>query len=424
MFALSLLRSSIIGLTLLSSWVSLVHAAVPATKPASAPASISVNGQFADYFTNLRTFAPCDPWYILQRFKSDMNWECRNFEEVMKEYIAANPAPAGKVLQWFNSTNGQPVYGNGWSSNALDIYYNGNVGIGINSPTAKLDVRWNILAHNGYGNWLYIWGDASGNDFEIWASGSTVSNIAFYNKTTGLPMSIWAGTGTFSSLRITWGTPWLGKVLTSDAAGNATWSGSSSSIPPWYIEKDINLDEDMRLGIVSIGWPLPPDTCNWDTANQYTCSPTEMKWCTDVYAKECGEWSCAWEKQPVLCKNTKILSRTQDVTPLSRVWTFEIVERRYSFETSSAYCKYKLTIPGWICSSAIRTAIDDWLDGDYTEMRDAECITDIRRDIQLSCPWIFVTSVSSTPNSNYTSTWWGWITPGLKWSITVNYVSF
>ncbi|MDR2541334.1 MAG: hypothetical protein LBD11_06315 [Candidatus Peribacteria bacterium] len=60
---------------------------------------------------------------------------------------------SGSIIN--NNGNGTPTTNTGgiWDKNGSNIYYNaGNVGIGINNPTAKLQVNGNVIASNPTAN--------------------------------------------------------------------------------------------------------------------------------------------------------------------------------------------------------------------------------------------------------------------------------
>lgn len=132
-----------------------------------------------------------------------------------------------------------------WKRNGTDIYNDniGNVGIGTDSPTAELEVAGQVKITGGIpGTGKVLTSDATG-----LASWTTAGNILA--GTSGQTLrhngTVWAGNsnlfnngtnvgiGTASpgaklevagQVKITGGTPGIGKVLTSDATGLASWS--------------------------------------------------------------------------------------------------------------------------------------------------------------------------------------------------------
>jgi hypothetical protein len=67
--------------------------------PLSSPSSAPIGGYFSQYFHNLTT-TPCAPGSILHNFNPDMTWQCRDFSELMKEYLTKYPAASSsQILQ-------------------------------------------------------------------------------------------------------------------------------------------------------------------------------------------------------------------------------------------------------------------------------------------------------------------------------------
>ena len=135
---------------------------------------------------------------------------------------------------------------------------NGNIGIGINNPGAKLQisglwwnntdliVSWRIQSASADG-WLWLdavnssfaWTDPVGNLIWFWtsANGWNTFNI---NRTSG---NIGIGTAASAAkleiagqVKITGGVPWAGKILMSDATGLASWqTPTGAAAIPWAI---------------------------------------------------------------------------------------------------------------------------------------------------------------------------------------------
>lgn len=64
------------------------------------------------------------------------------------------------------------------------IFDNGtNVGVGTAAPSSKLHVSGEVFSTSGYGDIIYIGGDAAGNDGEVGIQSATRNKITFYNRT-------------------------------------------------------------------------------------------------------------------------------------------------------------------------------------------------------------------------------------------------
>jgi hypothetical protein len=127
-----------------------------------------------------------------------------------------------------------------WQPSGSNIFYTGgNVGINSNNPTAPLEVWGNTYIHKGAttslsNTSLTVDGGGSGNIMELRSSTGVTRAIVTVNGYVGL------GTATPTArlevagqIKMTGGGPGAGKVLTSDAAGLASWQTVSATSMSW-----------------------------------------------------------------------------------------------------------------------------------------------------------------------------------------------
>ncbi|NPA34461.1 MAG: hypothetical protein GXO48_06000 [Chlorobi bacterium] len=95
--------------------------------------------------------------------------------------------PDGGILFVNRGNTGSPQV-------AMAIRGDGNVGVGLINPATKLDVNGYVRARTGYGDWIEIGGDASGNDVEIQVSVPASRDwVTFWNTTTSQVSNIRVG---------------------------------------------------------------------------------------------------------------------------------------------------------------------------------------------------------------------------------------
>lgn len=141
------------------------------------------------------------------------------------------------------------------ASNQLNIgdwiYGNsGSIGIGVLNPGAKLDIAgtikitdgtqgagrvlmsdanglaywWIAAASQVYASWVIGWTEYYVPRFMLGWSGLTISQIYDNSTNVGIGTAVpWAKLDVNGTIKISWGSPWAGKVLISDAVGLASW---------------------------------------------------------------------------------------------------------------------------------------------------------------------------------------------------------
>jgi trimeric autotransporter adhesin len=139
------------------------------------------------------------------------------------------------VFSLNNNTTGNNNTGNGVSSLNNNTTGNNNTAIGTSA-----------LSTNTIGNYnIGIWSNSEVNNGTA-SNQLSIGNLIYGTGMTGAGagnIGIWVATPTAKlevagQVKITGGTPWVGKVLTSDAGGLATWqtpSGITSTNPFYYV---------------------------------------------------------------------------------------------------------------------------------------------------------------------------------------------
>lgn len=144
----------------------------------------------------------------------------------------------------YNYIRGKTFLGN----DTVVVDASGNLWVGTVSPWTKLEVAgqikitWGtpwagkVLTSDAVG--LATWsaaGVSGGQTSYItrWLSATTLGTGTIYDNGTNIwvgTVSPWAKLEVAWQVKITWGTPWAGKVLTSDASGLATWTTPAAGI--------------------------------------------------------------------------------------------------------------------------------------------------------------------------------------------------
>lgn len=150
---------------------------------------------------------------------------------------SASATLAGHML--LQTSNKDVIFNSSANTERMRILSTGNVGVGVTTPVTKLDVSGGVrigmesaACAAGYAGTLRY--NSGSVDFCNGTSWVTFSSGAVTSSTVAaaLGSSTFVGIGTSSptqalhvsgTVRITGGTPGAGKVLTSDASGNATW---------------------------------------------------------------------------------------------------------------------------------------------------------------------------------------------------------
>lgn len=228
---------SLIALVVLL-FVNQVHAVV---YPTLTPTGETPGGTFQTYFDNMYLTTQCNTTLqVVAGFSST------------GVPICVTPTTAGFSL--LGQTAGDTVRYNGTDWVRTNFLYNNGTRIGIanQSPTAELDVNWQVRIRGGSPwIWKYLISDATGTASWTWVvaatsfsiTGSVLWDTLYYNGTNWVRTNnifhtggnVGIGTTTPGAklevawqIKITGGFPWSGRVLVSDSGGTAIWTPASS----------------------------------------------------------------------------------------------------------------------------------------------------------------------------------------------------
>jgi len=167
----------------------------------------------------------------------------------------------------------------------------GNIGIGTTTPTAKLDVTGTFKLYDGsQGTGKVLTSDANGN--ASWQNLATPDWASLFNANSGnigigttTPTAKLDVTGTF---KLNDGSQGVGKVLTSDASGNASWQNQTANNGGWSTTNN-NLS-NTNSGNIGIGTSNPVAKLtvqgNILASSIKVAVPSSANWSDYVFAKE------------------------------------------------------------------------------------------------------------------------------------------
>jgi hypothetical protein len=184
------------------------------------------------------------------------------------------------------------IYDNDDSASRLTIRKDGNVGIGIDNPTSKLEVigtgyfknllignegaefsGGKINLNNNSNNDTNINTGTSTGDVSIGGGAGTVAiNSTSWDVTSAGAASGFTSLGVIGKVTIADGTQGLGKVLTSDASGEASWQ--ANSLPVFVGLTGATYTGNLNGG--TTGYKAADQLCSDAYANSHVCFTQEV----------------------------------------------------------------------------------------------------------------------------------------------------
>ncbi len=226
----------------------------------------------------------------------------------------------GKSALWFNTTgygntangtwalikNTSGIWNTANGISALRDNETGNYNVGIGQNAGNNLVTWNFNT--------FLWSNTNTTLAGIINATAVGANVILSQSNTvilGNSANVGIGTSTPNAkleiagqIKITGGAPGVGKVLTSDASGLASWSTVAGGMGGFDREMDYNLWED-SYGALSTSRGRAIDTCDNDTANPYTCTPSDNRSCIDI--QSVSSWfGASFEGRSITCQQARI----------------------------------------------------------------------------------------------------------------------
>ena len=154
----------------------------------------AADGVFGEYFNNIiRDASSCGTNTAITGFTATAGasfgtQRCTTFQNIVKSVLGTSSATDGQAVVWFN-TDGSPKYGDvNWRNSGWNISYTGgNIGIGTDTPGAKLDIQWgdlklgNKVFRPGTDGWIRLWDTIGDYRWQWLAAGNLWTNWALYS---------------------------------------------------------------------------------------------------------------------------------------------------------------------------------------------------------------------------------------------------